>query len=571
MSDGDNSSNQQYLGHICQCLSRISTVRNDRVFTIFGDRRKTGLEFVENVCKLANGLAELGIQRGDVIAIAALNSDLYLEWLLAIAFVGGISAPLNYRWNFEEAKSAMEVVNPVMLVVDESCHTWYTQLQHNRTDSIKWHVFIGDRLPPSSFDRRDVICSENLKKPSEKSLSMFDYCWAPDGIALICFTSGTTGKPKGVAISHTSLIVQSLAKIAIVGYGEDDVYLHTAPLCHIGGISSGLTMLMVGACHVLIPKFETLTALKAIEQHNVSTFIAVPTMMVDLISTIRKRSEEDGVRWRGGESMKKILNGGGGLSTELVRDITTNIFPTAKLLSAYGMTETCSSLTFMTLYDPAKGSSGNLLPGVESTPREGFRVGKPAPHVELRVIREGSSSPVGRILTRGPHVMVKYWGNQIGKQDQGWIDTGDIGWMDSSGELWLVGRMKDRIKSGGENVFPEEVETVLSRHPGISGILVVGIPDPRLSEMVIACVQVRENWRWADQNSDFSQEKEKPTISPEILQMYCKEMKLSRFKIPKVFLLWRKPFPLTSTGKLRRQEVRQEAISRLQLMLPSYL
>lgn len=571
MTDDVNSSNQQYSGHICQCLSRISTIRDDRFFTIFGDRRKTGFEFVESVCKLANGLAKLGIQKGDVIAIAALNSDLYLEWLLAISFVGGVSAPLNYRWNFEEAKSAMEAVNPVMLVVDESCHTWYTQLQHNGADSIKWHVSIGDRPPSSSFGSGHVLSSEHLKKPLEKSQSMFDYCWAPDGIALICFTSGTTGKPKGVAISHTSLIVQSLAKIAIVGYAEDDVYLHTAPLCHIGGISSGLTMLMVGACHVLIPKFETLTALKAIEQHRVSTFIAVPTMMVDLISTIRKRSEEDGVRWRGGGSMKKILNGGGGLSTELVKDITTNIFPTAKLLSAYGMTETCSSLTFMTLYDPANGSPGIQLRRVESTPREGFLVGKPAPHVELRIMREGSSSPVGRILTRGPHVMVKYWGHQTVKQDEGWIDTGDIGWMDSYGDLWLVGRLKDRIKTGGENVFPEEVETVLLKHPGISSILVVGIPDPRLSEMVIACVQVRENWRWADQNSDFLQEKEMPVISTVVLQKYCKEMKLSRFKIPKVFLLWRKPFPLTSTGKLRRQEVRQEAISKLQLMLPSYL
>ncbi|KAI3951636.1 hypothetical protein MKW98_018801, partial [Papaver atlanticum] len=98
MTDVDNSSNQQYLGHICQCLSRISTARNYRVFTIFGDRRKTGLEFVQSVCELANGLSELGIQKGDVVAIAALNSDLYLEWLLAISFVGGISAPLNYRW-----------------------------------------------------------------------------------------------------------------------------------------------------------------------------------------------------------------------------------------------------------------------------------------------------------------------------------------------------------------------------------------------------------------------------------------------------------------------------------------
>ncbi|OVA14989.1 AMP-dependent synthetase/ligase [Macleaya cordata] len=563
----DHSQQQQVVqaGHICQCLSRISTARCGRTVIIFGDRRKTGVEFVESVRKLATGLSEIGLRSGDVVAIAALNSDLYLEWLLAITFVGGIAAPLNYRWNFEEARSAMEVVKPVMLVVDESCHTWYSQLQHNKVDSIRWYVFIGE--PPSSLiSTSDVLTTEALKRTLEIS-PLFDYCWAPDGIALICFTSGTTGRPKGVAISHTSLIVQSLAKIAIVGYNEDDVYLHTAPLCHIGGISSGMTMLMVGACHVLMPKFEAHLALYAIQQHHVSSLITVPTMMVDLISMIRYI-----LGWRGGESTKKILNGGGGLSVDLIRDATT-IFPTAKLLSAYGMTETCSSLTFMTIYDPTNGKldESNRRVKSESARRTGVCVGKPAPHVEIQIIGEGSS-PIGRILTRGPHVMVKYW-DQYLVSKQGWIDTGDLGWIDQCGELWLVGRSKDRIKSGGENVHPEEVEAVLSKHPGVSSILIMGIPNARLSEMVIGCVRIRENWLWINENStsDRLPEKGEQILSSEILQKYCKQMNLSRFKIPKIFLLWRKPFPLTSTGKLRRNEVRTEAISQLQLMLPSYL
>lgn len=138
----------------------------------------------------------------------------------------------------------------------------------------------------SEFNSKETLTTETLKKPALKSLS-FNYAWAPEGAVLICFTSGTTGRPKGVTISHSALIIQSLAKIAIVGYDEDDVYLHTAPLCHIGGLSSALTMLMVGGCHIFIPKFDAKLALEAIKQHHVTSLITVPAIMVDLVSIIR--------------------------------------------------------------------------------------------------------------------------------------------------------------------------------------------------------------------------------------------------------------------------------------------
>ncbi|TYI26525.1 hypothetical protein ES332_A05G119200v1 [Gossypium tomentosum] len=269
---------------------------------------------------------------------------------------------------------------------------------------------------------------------------------------------GTTGRPKGVVISHTALIVQSLAKVAIVGYSEDDVYLHTAPLCHIGGLSSAMAMLMVGACHAFIPKFEATLALEAIEQHHVTSLIIVPAMMADLISSVRLKRIQKGC-----DSVKKILNGGGGLSDNLIKD-ATRLFPRAKLLSAYGMTETCSSLTFTTLFEPmleASGTSLQMLAVTNSSPvkARGVCVGKPAPHVEIKICVDGSSN-VGRILTRGPHVMLRYW-DQIPEKasnsvEETWLDTGDIGFIDDHGNLWLVGRTNGRIKSGGENIYPEE-------------------------------------------------------------------------------------------------------------------
>ncbi|KAJ6724095.1 OBG-LIKE ATPASE 1 [Salix viminalis] len=503
--------------HICQCLTRLSTLRSTSVVTISGNRQKTGHQFVEDVLSLAHGLLLHGLRNGDIVAICGFNSDWYMEWLLAVAFVGGIFAPLNYRWSFEEAKSAILMVRPVMLVTDESCS------------------------PPSSGSVKtsNVLTTETLRN-HVMGTKHLDYSWAPEGAVIICFTSGTTGRPKGVIISHSAMIVQSLAKVAVVGYSEDDVYLHTAPLCHIGGLSSAITMLMAGGCHVLIPKFEASLAMEAIKQHCVTSLITVPSMIADLVSLTRLKET-----WKGRHYVKKLLNGGGSLSAELIRD-AIELFPRAKLLSAYGMTETCSSLTFMTLHDPTLQTPTQTLLTVDKTrssavhQRQGVCVGKPPLHVELKIGADEPST-IGRILTRG-----------------------DIGSIDDYGNIWLVGRQNGPIKSGGENIYPEEVEAMLLQHPGVLATVVVGIPEARLTEMVVACIKLRESWQWIDKICKQSAENNL-TLSREILGIYCREKNLTGFKVPKLFILWRKPFPLTTTGKIRRDQVRREVMSHLQL------
>ncbi|EHA8587296.1 putative 2-succinylbenzoate--CoA ligase, chloroplastic/peroxisomal [Cocos nucifera] len=437
----------QSQGHICLCLGRILALRRDSLVAIAGRNRRTGGEFVDGVLNLARGLVESGVRKGDIVAIAALNSDWYVELLLAVTYVGGIAAPLNYRW----------------------------------------------------------------------------------------------------------------------------VYLHTAPLCHIGGISSCIAMLMAGGCHVFIPKFDAKSCFQAIEQLHVTSFITVPAMIADLISCGRKANA-----WNNRDSITKILNGGGGLSEELKKGASC-LFPRAKIISAYGMTEACSSLTFLSLHDPSLQQSGKLLPvkhkvelGLRCHQQNGVCVGKPAPHIEIRIsgsCKNSHASSIGRILTRGLHVMVGYWDQtqvmMLDSIDQGWLDTGDIGWIDCNGDLWLIGREKDRIKSGGENVYPEEIEALLLQHPGVHSAVVVGIPDFRLMEKVVACVAIRDDWEWVDQKSKCLPEKKQ--ISTDILHNYCVKGNLSRFKAPKAYIPWRKPFPITSTGKLKREDIRKEVVSYMQL------
>ncbi|KAL5577394.1 hypothetical protein UlMin_019093 [Ulmus minor] len=551
-------------GHICHCLSRLSTLRHNLPATISGERRKSGPEFVEEVLGLAHGLLRLGLRPGDVVAIAALNSELYLEWLLAIAFVGGIAAPLNYRWSFEEAMSAMDEVKPVMLVTDKSCKLWSSKLQnHNYLPCLRWHVSLDSSSSSNISTTTNALSTETImRKQPVKDFSSMNYSWAPQGSVIICFTSGTTGRPKGVVISHSALITQSLAKIAIVRYSEDDVYLHTAPLCHIGGLSTAFAMLMIGACHVFIPKFEAKSALEAIQSYGVTALITVPAIMADLIYSARVKETGKGI-----ECVKKILNGGGGLSLKLTKQ-AVSFFPKAKIFSAYGMTETCSTLTFMTLHDPKAPEIPNLPLGRTNQPH-GICVGKPAPHVEIKIsIMDNGSSNFGKILTRGPHVMLGYWGRSqsSSKAEEGdWLDTGDIGFVDDIGNLWLMGRDKGRIKTGGENVYPEEVEAILSQHPGVVGVVVVGIPDIRLTEMVVACLQLKRDWQWTNKTSgQQSIPKENQLLYPQILRLYCKEKNLAGFKIPKKFILWNKPFPVTTTGKVIREKIQREIVSQQQ-------
>ncbi|CAL1402865.1 unnamed protein product [Linum trigynum] len=544
--------------HICQCLTRLSTVRRNSPVTISGARRKNGQQFVQGVLALAQGLTKLGLRSGHVVAIAAFNSDEYLEWLLAVAFVGGIVAPLNYRWSFQEIKSAILAVKPVMLVSDESCSRWYSDLDYDSEfPFLRWRVFIGSNSL-DSMKLPNSLATETIRSQTMGDLDL-NFTWAPDGAAIVCFTSGTTGKPKGAVISHSALIVQSLAKVAIVGYSEEDVYLHLAPLCHIGGLSSALTMLMVGACHVLIPKFEATAAVDAIEKHSVTSFITVPTIMVDLISSITMKEN-----WRGKHSVKKILNGGGSLPPELI-GLVANFFPQARLLSAYGMTETSSSLTFMALHDPTVAEISRQSQGPE-----GVCVGMPAPHVELKVNRDG------RILTRGPHVMLGYWDQYTAPQRLEptvaiWLDTGDAGSLDDSGNLWLVGRINDRIKTGGENVHPAEIEAVLLQHPGVIGAVVVGIPDARLAELVVGCIQLRESWEWSDSGCCVAEDESRQVLCSETLTKYCRAKNLTGFKAPRMFVRWKEEFPRTSTGKIRRDQVRREVMSRRLLSISSNL
>ncbi|BBN13756.1 hypothetical protein Mp_6g06040 [Marchantia polymorpha subsp. ruderalis] len=629
--------------HIGEPLRFLKSARGRDVATACEGRVQTGAEFVDRIAGLSIGLRRLGLQPGDRACIAALNSEWYLEWLLAVPSAGCIIAPLNHRWSVEEASEAIREVGASLLVVDHQCVGWCPALLR-LCPSLKWLVRLGSGGPQiNSF----LIDAESIIKLAGPKPELELAC-SPDSIALICFTSGTTGRPKGVSLSHTALNVQSRAKITEVGYSSNDTYLHVATLCHIGGISSALSIVMVGGCHILLPKFEIQAAFRSIEEHNVTAMIVVPSLVSDMASYHYNsaRNPSEFVRPRTFSSMRTVLNGAGSLSQDQLKAMQ-DIFPSAKIMSAYGMTEACSSMTFLLIHDPQKSApeSYNNLTSFNRTPKSseswhtfhkgGVCVGKPAPHVEIQILtrkpesylpgiiaknftsmeikgpdsKSSSRLPgfwdstrkmlfalggskqsqslirdralsseeelvVGNVLTRGAHVMEGYWGRPDKTREalhaDGWLDTGDVGWMDEAGRLWLLGRQKDVIKSGGENVYASEVERLLVKHPAVSSAAVVGVPDHRLGEAVTAMVRLKPDWVWCDGRMEAEDAMTaKQRTGEKLLRSYCQQQGLSRYKVPKFILMQEEAFPVTTTGKVKKDEVRDMALAQLSSRQPT--
>eukprot|EP00850_Spirogloea_muscicola_P016501 SM000134S26944 [mRNA] locus=s134:194785:198483:+ [translate_table: standard] len=577
-----------HIGHALAGLAQGS--QRAEVVTVCGSRRRTGHDVVEQVTALAAGLAELGLAPGERVAIVALNSDWYLDWLLAVPCAGAVLAPLNYRWSLEEAAAAVRQVGAAVLAVDGHHLHWWPKLL-TACPSLRLAVLLDDGAVSPNLS--SCVAMEDVRKAGAGSKLVLRI--APNGTALICFTSGTTGAPKGAALSHTALVVQSMAKLVAIGYTSKDMYLHITPLCHIGGISSALAMVMARGRHIFLPRFDPAQATQAVFEHHVTALIAVPTMLTDLASAGHRSLE----------SVVKVLVGAGGLTKKQKKEAFA-LFPAAQILCAYGMTEACSSITFQEVRAAPQGGSSWPQRWEQATRAEcspcvgGHCVGIPAPHVEICIHdddQEAAHSPgkVGEVLVRGPLLMTEYWGRPDDSRaaflDGGWLQTGDIGALDGSGQLWLLGRRKDVIKTGGENVYASEVEAALLRHPGIVAAAVVGLPDPRLGEVAAAVIVHAPGWEWRgpckERNGsaaqvgglhkthrswtksakDAGQEAgglqplpgngERQLLSLAALQEHCRALGMSRYKVPRVVVSRARGLPVTSTGKVQKDEVRQ--------------
>lgn len=577
------------MAHICHYLTAAAGKSPTKLLTVCGERCKAAHQVQARVGALAAALTDtLAVQPGDVVALALDSTDLFLESLLAVAAAGGISAPLNLRWGSTDAAAAINLCQARIILLDAANLQFQDLVGSPGCTCCQHGVFVGPQPGGDSF--RCGYSGELLIQQRMSTKLLLKH--SPDGAAIICFTSGTTGQPKGALISHTALHCQAMAKLMVIGYNHHDVYMHAAPLFHIGGLSSAIAVLMAGGTHVFMGCFIATDCLDTIARQKITAFIAVPAMVADLTAVSTRQAGKAGRNQF--PSVQRILVGAGGLSAHQVAALPV-IFPQATVHSAYGMTEACSSMTFKLLLTPA---CSNGCPPTDSTRsyadlpvRLGVHVGTPPPGIEMAVLKTpetgsrtanepvacGATSPEsadgvsavesgcageGELLTRGPHVLMRYWGQAVDTGQVmlpgGWFRTGDVGRVDVGGSVWLQGRLRDVIRSGGESVHAVEVEQVLSRHPAVLAAAVFGIPHERFGEQVAAVLRLDTGYMWTGPMLGVPPALPVPAqpVTPASVQTFCRQASLSPYKLPRVIAVQYEPLPMNASGKVLKLKLK---------------
>jgi len=434
-----------------------------------GGELRDGARINSEVRRSAAALIDVGVKPGDRVAVWAANSPEWITFALAAMSAGAVVVPLSSRSPIAEARELVERAGCVAAGAASSFRDRglaadlvgvlngpVVALGPERVDgTIPWQELVGHAAGGDRVDERLAGLG-------------------PDDSALVLFTSGSTGRPKGVVLRHGALVTTTRSWVEVVGLGPDDRYPIVNPLAHIGGFKTGLVAAMVaGATSYPIGLYDAEAVLDLIHREKLTVMQAPPTVFQDLIDITRR----DG---RGPTSLRVVATGSALIRPQLVRDIGT-VLGVAEIVTAYGLTENTGVVT-MTRRDDS----------LETTCATS---GRPVPGVSVRIhsaaAPSATSETTGEILVAGAGLMAGYLDDPdataLALQD-GWLHTGDVGWLDGDGNLHITGRIKDLVIVGGFNVSPAEVEDVLVAHPDIATAAVIGAQHPRLGEVPVAFV-----------------------------------------------------------------------------------
>jgi fatty-acyl-CoA synthase len=445
-------------------------------------------EVASKVVRLAGVLvSELDVTRGDRVAYLGLNSPEFLLLLFACARIGAILAPLNWRLAAPEHASMLKDAKPQCLFVEPEFVRHVEDISQD----------IGPMLQIAYGETRSGWISYDKLLSGSSATDHADDIGGPDDPVLLCYTSGTTGKPKGALLSNNALLCNAANSTDMHELSSDDIVLTILPMFHVGGLNiQTLPALHAGATVVLLRRYETGLLFDAVENDGITLTLVVPTVVHALV---------DDARWETADfsSLRMIGVGSTIVPGEMVRAMGERGIP---LVQVYGATETAPIAAYMpyreTMQRPAS-------------------TGKPAMHCEIRLVDEDCHDVTigekGEILVRGANVMTEYWNDPEATAaafTDGWLHTGDIAHYDNDGFLYVDGRIKDMIISGGENVYPAVIEKVLSQCPDLSEVAVIGRPDDYWGEVVVAVIVPNGEVRDAERILNFCEGRIAPFEMP---------------------------------------------------------
>jgi fatty-acyl-CoA synthase len=513
--------------------------------------RYTYGELREEVDRCARGLLALGVQKGERVGIWAPNRAEWTITQFATAKIGAILVNINPAYRLHELEYALNqsgcsvlVMAPQFRTADytgmlttlcpELEHSAPGQLDAHRVPQLRHIIRLGDERAPGMWVWGEVLQRSGEVTPEALAQRQAEQEF--DDPINIQYTSGTTGNPKGATLSHHNILNNGYFVARLQGFSERDRLCIPVPLYHCFGMVMGNLGCVTHGATMIYPAeaFEPGAVLETVQEERCTALYGVPTMFIaELAYGDFDRFDLS--------SLRTGVMAGSPCPVEVMRQVNTRMHM-QEVEICYGMTET-SPVSFQThLDDPLE--------------KRVATVGQIHPHVEVKIIDPAIGAVVpagtpGELLTRGYSVMLGYWNNEEATRnaiDQArWMHTGDLATMDEDGYVNIVGRLKDMVIRGGENVYPREVEEFLYTHPKISDVQVFGVPDAKYGEQLAAWVRLKDG----------------ETTTPEELQDFCRG-KIATFKIP-VYWKFVDGFPMTVTGKVQKYLMRQQAVDELGL------
>jgi long-chain acyl-CoA synthetase len=476
-----------------RAVAEVGLMRgDDQTFIVYGDRRYGFAAFVQTANSVAHALRErFGLAKGDRVAVLSQNNP---EWCMAFwatVSQGAVLVGLNGWWTTDEIEYGLQDCGAKVLVADRKRFERIAGSLDGAPDLE--HVFLVDCTAADvglEGDPRIHTFDELIGSPTA---DFVEEDIAEDDHAVIFYTSGTTGRPKGAISTHRSMIsnLQNTIYNAVAGSmsgggalpdagGGANVALFTSPLFHVSGCHSTLVVGLLAGLKLVMPegRFTPETALQLIQEHQVTVWATVPTMVWRVCEHPDRHSYDT-------SSVKSVAFGGSPSADELQRMIRDTFPNVASTSNAYGLTETSSVAT--------------VISGPDAIERP-TSVGPPVPTVKIKIVdevgKEVATGDTGEVCITGPILMAGYWNKPEATSDaideEGWLHTGDVGHVDEDGFLYITDRKKDMIIRGGENIYCVEIEQRLVEHPHIADAAIIGVPHPELGEEVKAVVQVEQ-------------------------------------------------------------------------------
>lgn len=506
-------------------FSVAAAICPDRDFMVFEGTKTTYMQASARINSLAYKLAEMGIEKGDRIGMVSVNCPQYVETYFAAAKNGAIFVPLNFRATEEELEYMLSASETKFLFVGER----YLEMAKDMLP----HLPQLEKCISIDIPFENMAYYEDLVDPDFEDEYFSDI--EDEDVTILMFTSGTTGRPKAVPLTHESFGSYILDNVSPADPEMEEKNILTVPLYHVAGVQGMLAAVYGGRTLVMMRQFDVKTWLELVENEGANRAMLVPTMLKHVIDYPDFGKYDL-------SSLEVITYGAAAMPFPVIKK-AIELMPEVSFINAFGQTETGSTITML-------GPEDHKIEGTEEEKEKKLKrlaqsIGKPLPDVEIRIVdSEGNHLPpnqIGEIVARGPRVMSGYWKDEEKTKQaftaDGWLKTSDQGWMDEEGYLYRTGRADDVIIRGGENISPKEVEEALITHPKIAEVAVIGISDEEWGQQPYAVVVLKKG---------------ETATEDEIID--STRDKLASFKRPRK-IMFMDELPRTAIGKLQRKKL----------------